>query len=50
MKQISIHQEMQMMRKRLLKRRTTVQVGIQQLEFQVHQVVQQMLGILVSGI
>ena len=50
MKQISIHQEMQMMRKRLLKRRTTVQEGIQQLEFQVHQVVQQMLGILVSSI
>ena len=50
MKQISIHQEMQMMRKRLLKRRTTVQEGNQQLEFQVHQVVQQMLGILVSSI
>ena len=49
MKQISIHQEMQMMRKRLLKRRTTVQEGIQQLEFQVHQVVQPILGILVRG-
>ena len=49
MKQLSIHHKMQMMPKRLLKRRTTVEVGVQQLEFQVHQVVQPILGILVRG-